>query len=213
MGKVKKRDNADGEYADRGDSLLSIGDRRLLPDRRSRARHGECQRLRLRQRQRNGRRGTSRFGVRFPSGSQRQSHPILERIRDELLERQCERRPARAGNHGALRGNPRRRTYLVVTRPAWSIALQWVLWAAAMGAIMAWLARSRARTRPAADAQRLTHPRSTLIVGLACSFLFSGVALASALWPGKTGSPGISLAFLALDRKSTRLNSCHVAIS
>ncbi|PYP66807.1 MAG: hypothetical protein DMD36_16560 [Gemmatimonadetes bacterium] len=66
-----------------------------------------------------------------------------------------------------------------------------------MGAIMAWLARSRARTRPAADAQRLTHPRSTLIVGLACSFLFSGVALASALWPGKTGSPGISLAFLA----------------
>jgi len=86
---------------------------------------------------------------------------------------------------------------LVVTRPAWSIALQWVLWAAAMGAIMAWLARSRARTRPAADAQRLTHPRSTLIVGLACSFLFSGVALASALWPGKTGSPGISLAFLA----------------
>ena len=84
-----------------------------------------------------------------------------------------------------------------MTRPAWSIALQWVLWAAAMGAIMAWLARSRARTRPAADAQRLTHPRSTLIVGLACSFLFSGVALASALWPGKTGSPGISLAFLA----------------
>jgi len=83
-----------------------------------------------------------------------------------------------------------------VTRPAWSIALQWVLWAAAMGAIMAWLARSRTRARPAADAQRLVHPRSTLIIGLACSLLFSGVALASALWPGKTGSLAITALFM-----------------
>jgi len=65
-----------------------------------------------------------------------------------------------------------------------------------MGAIMAWLARNRTRTRAPADAQRLVHPRSTLIIGLTGSLLFGGVALASALWPGKTGSLGISLAFL-----------------
>jgi hypothetical protein len=83
-----------------------------------------------------------------------------------------------------------------MNRPAWSIALQWAIWAAAMSAVMAWVARSRARTGPAADSQNLAHPRSTLIIGVGCSLVFSGIALASAIWPGKTGSPGISLSFL-----------------
>ena len=72
--------------------------------------------------------------------------------------------------------------------------LQWVIWAVAMGAVMAWLARSR-------DAQdqdlsgRLVHPRSTLVVGVACTFFFAAIAVLSALFPGRSGSPWITLFF------------------
>src|SRR5205823_6742389 len=108
-------------------------------------------------------------------------------------ETPCTARGTRSYGTPAVRAGAR---YLVVTRPAWSIALQWALWAAAMSAIMAWLARSRTHTPPATGAQRLAHPRSTLIIGVVCSLLFSGVALASALWPGKTGSLAITALFL-----------------
>jgi hypothetical protein len=85
----------------------------------------------------------------------------------------------------------------VTTRPWWATALQWGLWALVMAAVMGWLARTRARPRPPEERHTLAHPRSTLVIGLVCVCFFSLLAVWSALFPGKTGSPLISLFFLA----------------
>lgn len=74
--------------------------------------------------------------------------------------------------------------------------MQWTLWAVAMGAVMGWLARSRAESPPPQGAQLMIHPRSTLIVGLVCTGLFLVIAVLSAVFPGKTGSPAVTLFFL-----------------
>jgi Bacterial PH domain len=66
-----------------------------------------------------------------------------------------------------------------------------------MTAVMGWLARARTRPGAPQGAQTLVHPRSTLVVGLVCAGFFSVLAVWSALFPGKTGSPLISVFFLA----------------
>ena len=66
-----------------------------------------------------------------------------------------------------------------------------------MAAVMGWLARARTRPRAPQAAHTLAHPRSTLVVGLVCAGFFSVLAVWSALFPGKTGSPLISLFFLS----------------
>jgi hypothetical protein len=66
-----------------------------------------------------------------------------------------------------------------------------------MAAVMGWLARARTRPRTPQASHTLAHPRSTLVVGLVCAGFFSLLAVWSALLPGKTGSPLISLFFLA----------------
>jgi hypothetical protein len=83
-----------------------------------------------------------------------------------------------------------------MTRPWWTTVLQWGLWAVVMTAVMGWLARTRAGPRPSDEAHTLAHPRSTLLVGLICTGFFLALAVLSVLYPGKTGSPLISLAFL-----------------
>jgi hypothetical protein len=85
----------------------------------------------------------------------------------------------------------------VTTRPWWATAAQWGLWALVMAAVMGWLARARSRPRAPQAAHTLVHPRTTLVVGLVCAGFFSVLAVWSALFPGKTGSPLISLFFLA----------------
>jgi hypothetical protein len=65
-------------------------------------------------------------------------------------------------------------------------ALQWTLWLVVMAIVMAWLARSRLRARPASDARRLVHPASTLIVGLVAFAFFAGLAVVSNVVPNKT---------------------------
>ena len=74
--------------------------------------------------------------------------------------------------------------------------LQWALWALVMAAVMGWLARARTAPRAPQVAHTLAHPRSTLVVGLVCAALFSVLAVWSALAPGQTGSPLVSLFFL-----------------
>jgi len=81
-------------------------------------------------------------------------------------------------------------------RPWWSHVVQWGLWAVAMSLVMGWLARSRKQAPAPPDAQTLAHPRSTLIVGLVCTGLFLIVAVLSALFPGKSGSPAVTLFFI-----------------
>jgi hypothetical protein len=66
-----------------------------------------------------------------------------------------------------------------------------------MSAVMGWLARARTHPRAPQETPTLAHPRSTLIIGLVCAGFFSVLAVWSALFPGKTGSPLISLFFLA----------------
>ena len=65
-----------------------------------------------------------------------------------------------------------------------------------MGAVMAWLARTRTRPRAPQEAHVLAHPPSTLVLGLVCAGFFLVLAVWSTLVPGKTGSPVISLFFL-----------------
>jgi len=84
----------------------------------------------------------------------------------------------------------------VSNRPWWGPVVQWGLWAVAMILVMGWLARSRTQPRRPQDAQRLAHPRSTLIIGLACAGFFLTIAVLSAVFPGKTGSPALSLFFV-----------------
>jgi Bacterial PH domain len=65
-----------------------------------------------------------------------------------------------------------------------------------MTVVMGWLARSRTVPALAADSRTLAHPRTTLIVGLACTGLFLALAVLSATFPGKTGSVWVTLLFL-----------------
>jgi hypothetical protein len=55
-----------------------------------------------------------------------------------------------------------------------------------MSLVMGWLGRSRLRTRPASQAPYLTHPPSTLVIGLACLILFAGLAVASNVFANET---------------------------
>jgi hypothetical protein len=66
-----------------------------------------------------------------------------------------------------------------------------------MSVVMGWLARTRTSPRQTSQASSLAHPRSTLVVGLICAGFFLTLAVWSALLPNTTGSPLISLFFLA----------------
>jgi hypothetical protein len=71
-------------------------------------------------------------------------------------------------------------------RPWWATAAQWTLWALIMTAVMAWLGRSRFRSRPAAERPQLRHPPSTLIIGLVCFGIFAALAVISNVIPNET---------------------------
>jgi len=66
--------------------------------------------------------------------------------------------------------------------------LQWMLWGLLMGLVMGWVARSRSRPRHAGSAQRLQHPLSTLVIGLACFLLFAVIAVISNVFANATTS-------------------------
>jgi len=81
--------------------------------------------------------------------------------------------------------------------------LQWMLWGLLMSLVMGWVARSRNRPRPAGSAQRLQHPTSTLVIGLACFLLFAALAVisnvfANATTSWKTTTVFVGFALLAL---------------
>jgi Bacterial PH domain len=67
-------------------------------------------------------------------------------------------------------------------RPWWSLVLQWGIWALVMSLVMGWLAKAR---RPAAvreRAQVLTHPPTTLIVGMVCTGFFILLAVLAGMY-------------------------------
>jgi hypothetical protein len=85
----------------------------------------------------------------------------------------------------------------MATQPWWAPVLQWGLWAVLMTIVMGWLAHTRSHPRAAGEAHTLAHPRSTLVIGLICGGFFLALAVLSAVFPNKTGSPLVTLFFLA----------------
>jgi hypothetical protein len=69
-----------------------------------------------------------------------------------------------------------------------SVWLQWMLWGLLMSLVMGWVARSRSRPRPAGFAQRLQHPTSTLVIGVACFLFFAAIAIVSNVFANATTS-------------------------
>ena len=64
--------------------------------------------------------------------------------------------------------------------------MRWALWGLLVSVIMAWVERSRGRTRPARDAHRLQHPPSTLIIGIAGFLFFAAIAVVSNVYANAT---------------------------
>jgi Bacterial PH domain len=85
-------------------------------------------------------------------------------------------------------------------RPWWAHLLQWGLWALVMALVMGWLAKSRRKATVATGAQVLTHPPTTLIVGLACTVLFMFLTALAALYAKDTEgwTPLVFLGFALL---------------
>src|SRR5690348_15474758 len=71
-------------------------------------------------------------------------------------------------------------------QPWWGPAVQWTVWGILMALAMGWVARSRFKTRPDSDSQRLVHPPSTLIIGIVVFLFFAGIAIVSNVFPNRT---------------------------
>lgn len=71
-------------------------------------------------------------------------------------------------------------------KPWWTSAVQWAIWGIVMALVMGWVARSRFRARPSADARRLAHPPSTLVIGLVTFAFFAAIAIVSNVYANKT---------------------------
>src|SRR5262249_4773743 len=65
-----------------------------------------------------------------------------------------------------------------------------------MSLVMSWLARSHRRPRPTSQGRQLLHPPSTLILGLACLFVFAGLAVVSNVLANKTTTWWTTAAFI-----------------
>lgn len=64
-------------------------------------------------------------------------------------------------------------------KDAWWSGMQGAVVAVVTGLVMGWLAKTRLRKRPPADAGKLVHPTSTLLVGLLPIVFFLGIAVIS----------------------------------
>ena len=71
-------------------------------------------------------------------------------------------------------------------RPWWTLVIKWTLSSLLMALVMGWVAKSRLQPRPPADSQRLTQPRSSLILGCVGCLFFVGLAVVSNVYSNKT---------------------------
>jgi len=70
--------------------------------------------------------------------------------------------------------------------PDWASLLQWPLWAIAVGAVMAWVARSRSRAAAPHQGHRLAQPTGTLVIGVAAFLLFGAITVVSNAFANST---------------------------
>ena len=89
--------------------------------------------------------------------------------------------------------------------------LQWMLWGLLMSLVMGWVARSRNGTRPAGSAQRLQHPTSTLVIGLACFLLFAALAVISNVFANATTSWKTTTVFVVFALLALRVLGDYLA--
>lgn len=75
---------------------------------------------------------------------------------------------------------------MLLERPLAARAIQWLVWAILMVVVMRWMARSRNHPRPPAEERVLSHPRSTLIMGLVCFIFFAAAAILSNVFRNHT---------------------------
>ena len=75
---------------------------------------------------------------------------------------------------------------MLLERPSAARAIQWLVWAILMVVVMRWMARSRNHPRPPAEERVLSHPRSTLIMGLVCFIFFAAAAILSNVFRNHT---------------------------
>lgn len=71
-------------------------------------------------------------------------------------------------------------------RAWWVTAIQWSLWGVAMTLVMGWLGRTRLKHRSKADAKRLVHPVSTLIIGGVGFAFFVALTILSNVFANET---------------------------
>src|SRR5262245_44105548 len=71
--------------------------------------------------------------------------------------------------------------------------LQHALWLVLMALVMGWLARTRRHAAPSGDPAVLRNPKSLLAIGVVCAGFFVALAVLCHLFPGKDGTPLISL--------------------
>src|SRR5262245_51864941 len=64
-------------------------------------------------------------------------------------------------------------------KSTWALIIQWMILGILVTAVVGWLARSHLRARRIAGTRRLSHPRSTLIIGLVGFLFFAGLAILS----------------------------------
>jgi hypothetical protein len=76
--------------------------------------------------------------------------------------------------------------------------VKWTLWGIAMTLVMGWVARSRFRKRPESDARTLTHPISTLVIGIVGVAFFGGIdVISNTVGKNNTTTLWTALGFLA----------------
>jgi predicted permease len=68
--------------------------------------------------------------------------------------------------------------------PDWMVSLaQGLFWVVTMTLLMRWLGRSRHRSRPVAERDRIQHPAGILAIGVIGTLFFAGVPVAARIWP------------------------------
>lgn len=75
--------------------------------------------------------------------------------------------------------------------------VQWTIWGVLMALVMGWLGSQRTKSDNEAPAGRLRHPVGILVVGVACTFFFLALAMASIVFDNGTGGWGVASAFSA----------------
>ena len=82
------------------------------------------------------------------------------------------------------------------SQPFWTQVIQWTIFGLVMGALGKWLGNARMAARPGSDSRVLSHPRTTLVIGVVCTAVgLAFVVLPAILVREGTVAGGVVLVF------------------